>query len=87
MSVQYIDDLAEVFEDDGWHQLRMTYETLRSVDAHPANMPEAGTAYAATLGHRALGEVAGVVPAGVSNCAKPRQSQSIASPERTWTTS
>jgi len=30
---QYSDDLAEVLGDDRWNQVRMTYETLRSLDA------------------------------------------------------
>lgn len=29
----YNDDLAAVLDDDGWHRVRMTYETLRSLDA------------------------------------------------------
>jgi hypothetical protein len=30
---QYADDLAEVLSDEQWNQVRMTYETLRSLDA------------------------------------------------------
>lgn len=31
--VEYNDDLAELLDDDTWHNLRITYETLRSFDA------------------------------------------------------
>jgi hypothetical protein len=31
--VQYADDLAEVLSDEQWNRVRMTYETLRSLDA------------------------------------------------------